>query len=555
MTWPADQSDALDAFYTRPDGTAKWEIINLTFVLCPWKIYTSWDPPKEYTQGIKVHKKVADSLSRVLKDIWARFNYSQAEIEKAGMHRLGGSYHYRPKRGSRNLSLHAYGAAIDWDPVHNAMKDGIPGNHKMDKRVVQAFEKEGWRWGNAYDDPMHFEAVYNGNKVTFPEKSTEITKLPGGEVVKQPIVTPNPIKGTFKKVGNYVARGEGPIDKRLVACLEKAAIENGYNVEAYSGFRPGDKRFHGKGMAVDVRILGPDGKEIPNYQSAKGFRIYEKYAQHVRLVQLRDYPELTKLLRWGGYFSGKPGVYGALDLMHFDLGGATVGMAGGSWDDGLTKLQRSYYPGVESIGLKTVIKEVAKDIVAEMPSPPKPMPPAAQTFHPESRIEGYISVAIPGIKRWEAFMAEPYWDVKQWAIGYGHGLGGTKDVKPVMKVTEAEASEMLHDHLKKVAVTVFPFVKVPLTLNQGAAILSFAYNLGTGALATSTLLKLINSKEYNLAAERFEEWVNITYTEKDAEGKLVKKKKSLPGLVKRRKYEKALFLTPEGTSPPDAKTF
>jgi hypothetical protein len=40
-----------------------------------------------------------------------------------------------------------------------------------------------------------------------------------------------------------------------------------------------------------------------------------------------------------------------MDQMHFDLGGGKVGMAGGSWANGLTASQRAMFPGVESLGM------------------------------------------------------------------------------------------------------------------------------------------------------------------------------------------------------------
>lgn len=157
--------------------------------------------------------------------------------------------------------------------------------------------------------------------------------------------------GSFSEVGNFVARGANHVDPRLVDILQKAANAAGVQVQAFSGYRPGDKRFHGKGIATDVRLIGPDGKEISNYQDPKSFAAYEKFAQAARQVQMQNYPELEKQFRWGGYFSGGKGKYGAMDLMHFDLGGGNgLGMAGGSWDKGLNPKQAALWgmqPGIQ----------------------------------------------------------------------------------------------------------------------------------------------------------------------------------------------------------------
>lgn len=162
-------------------------------------------------------------------------------------------------------------------------------------------------------------------------------------------------KGIWAPVGNFVAHGEDNVNPALVDILKTTAEQfPGYRVEAFSGYRPGDKRQHGKHEATDIRLIDEKtGKEVPNYQDAGGFRIYEQFAQKARQVQMEKYPDLSNNFRWGGYFSGQKGKYGAVDLMHFDLGGSpTLGMAGGSWDDGLTSLQRSYFPGVVSVGMR-----------------------------------------------------------------------------------------------------------------------------------------------------------------------------------------------------------
>lgn len=164
--FPKDNTKDLLAFYGNPDPdrdgkpNAAWEAANLVYVPVPWTVYHVIDLKKPYEKGIRIHKKCADSLKQVLRDIWSTFNQSQAEIEKVGLHRFGGGYYYRAMRGSNRISCHAVGAAIDWDPANNPMhKQG-----KMDKRVVQCFEQNGWVWLGPSHDPMHFQATYSANK-------------------------------------------------------------------------------------------------------------------------------------------------------------------------------------------------------------------------------------------------------------------------------------------------------------------------------------------------------------------------------------------------------
>lgn len=145
--------------------------------------------------------------------------------------------------------------------------------------------------------------------------------------------------GTFSIGGTAKQRSLARVDPRLVDIMRRAAAASPYNVQLFSGIRPGDKRFHGKGVAVDIVLSDPQtGQEIPNLKSATGFPIYEQFAKTARDIQQQAYPDLGDSFRWGGYFGGGKGKYGSVDLMHFDLG-PTSKMAGGSWETGLTPTQ------------------------------------------------------------------------------------------------------------------------------------------------------------------------------------------------------------------------
>lgn len=80
-------------------------------------------------------------------------------------------------------------------------------------------------------------------------------------------------------------------------------------------------------------------------------------------------------------------------------------------------------------------------------------------------------------------------------IGYGHTATVTKaDVKNGRTITDAEAERLLRVDIAGFEKDVAKLIKVPLTDDQFGALVSFAYNLGAGALASSTLLKRINAK-------------------------------------------------------------
>ena len=109
-----------------------------------------------------------------------------------------------------------------------------------------------------------------------------------------------------------------------------------HKVGITSGFRAGDKRQHGKGNALDVQLTDPNtGEALRNYQDPSTAQAYQAYANEVYKWAQQNDPALAAKIRWGGYFSGGPGDYGALDLMHFDTAG-DIGMAGGSWAEGWT---------------------------------------------------------------------------------------------------------------------------------------------------------------------------------------------------------------------------
>jgi len=111
-----------------------------------------------------------------------------------------------------------------------------------------------------------------------------------------------------------------------------------------------------------------------------------------------------------------------------------------------------------------------------------------------------------------------------WTIGYGH----TKGVTPGMTITQEEAEQMLESELTEYEGYVEKYVTVPLTQNQFDALVVWVYNLGPTNFRNSTLLKELNSGNYNAAGTEIKRW-------NKAGGKV------LAGLVKRREAEAELF--------------
>lgn len=113
-----------------------------------------------------------------------------------------------------------------------------------------------------------------------------------------------------------------------------------------------------------------------------------------------------------------------------------------------------------------------------------------------------------------------------YTIGYGH----TKTAEKGMVITLAGAEALLLHDLQWVETAIDTYVQVPLNQNQYDALASFIYNIGGTAFRKSTLLKKLNQKDYNGAANELLRWDK-------------QKGKVLRGLTKRRQLEKDLFLS------------
>ncbi|OTG80267.1 lysozyme [Acinetobacter sp. ANC 4648] len=116
-----------------------------------------------------------------------------------------------------------------------------------------------------------------------------------------------------------------------------------------------------------------------------------------------------------------------------------------------------------------------------------------------------------------------------WTIGFGTTIypNGIR-VKKGDTCTETQAKAYMAHDLKKFEQAVNDAVNVPLNQHQFNALVSLTYNIGAGAFKDSTLLKKLNTGDYQSAANQFDVWVK-------AGGR------TMQGLVNRRKVEKVLF--------------
>ena len=147
------------------------------------------------------------------------------------------------------------------------------------------------------------------------------------------------------------------------------------------------------------------------------------------------------------------------------------------------------------------------------------------------------------IKHHEGVRHKPYrCPAKLWTVGVGHVLYpdqgrlplDQRDAFPLAPednrtFSKAEVDGLLASDLQRFEVGVSRLFPMVLTQNQNDALVSFAFNLGLGGLQRTTLRQKVLREEPE-AADEFLKFVR-------GGGKI------LPGLVKRRNDERALFLS------------
>ena len=114
-----------------------------------------------------------------------------------------------------------------------------------------------------------------------------------------------------------------------------------------------------------------------------------------------------------------------------------------------------------------------------------------------------------------------------WTIGYGHT---GSDVYKGLTITQAKADSLLQQDLGKFNTCVSNNINRNLNSNQVGALMSWAFNVGCGALQSSTLRTRMNAGEdlNTVASQELPRW-------NKAGGQVVQ------GLVNRRNAEVAFF--------------
>lgn len=140
------------------------------------------------------------------------------------------------------------------------------------------------------------------------------------------------------------------------------------------------------------------------------------------------------------------------------------------------------------------------------------------------------------IGRFEGFRPDLYNDpAGHCTIGYGHlvhqgNCNGSEPAEFKKGITRKQAAKLLREDAQSAAAAIKSQVKVPLNQHQFDALVSFVYNVGVGNFGSSTLLKVLNQKQYDEVPAQLNRWVFAS-------------SQRLAGLVTRRKAEGTLFAT------------
>ena len=140
----------------------------------------------------------------------------------------------------------------------------------------------------------------------------------------------------------------------------------------------------------------------------------------------------------------------------------------------------------------------------------------------------YSPSGLAMTEKFEGLELNSYQDqVGVWTIGYGH-TGPT--IAQGQTITQDQAALLLQSDVARAVHFVNNAVTAAINQNHFDALVDFAFNLGTGALLSSTLLRDLNAGDFASAASQFPLW--------DHAGGV-----AVAGLLVRRQAEQTLFLT------------
>jgi GH24 family phage-related lysozyme (muramidase) len=135
------------------------------------------------------------------------------------------------------------------------------------------------------------------------------------------------------------------------------------------------------------------------------------------------------------------------------------------------------------------------------------------------------------VAEFEGLSLTAYRDVAGvWTIGYGH-----TPAAPGEQITRDEANRLLSEDLAGFAAVVDGATRdVPTTDGQFDAMVSLAFNVGSGAFRGSTVLRKHRESDFSGAGDAF-----LLFDKAHVDGEL----RVVGGLLRRRETERALYLS------------
>jgi len=129
------------------------------------------------------------------------------------------------------------------------------------------------------------------------------------------------------------------------------------------------------------------------------------------------------------------------------------------------------------------------------------------------------------IQKYEGFRSKPYKDAsgKHYIVGYGMAV---KD--STTRMSKEKANNSFDKYIKRMEERIKEQIHVPLTVGQFSALADMCFNMGTGKMFRSKMVKLINDEDYFHAGLEIKKYIHC-------------KGKVLRGLVKRRNWNYELW--------------
>jgi hypothetical protein len=142
----------------------EWEKEYLVSVDLPFPMFLAWDMAVKVTR-VTVNRVAAPRFKKALHSIWNQAQYMAKQkgidpltfLHELKLDLCGGAYNFRVQRGNNNISMHAYGIAIDIDSANHVLGDK---KATFPTWYIYCWVSAGFTWGGAWTgrrDSMHFE--------------------------------------------------------------------------------------------------------------------------------------------------------------------------------------------------------------------------------------------------------------------------------------------------------------------------------------------------------------------------------------------------------------